>query len=58
MPRAEPAAHLPEEHGIDSNPAVPGVHANGITSRMLTTPVTNISRCSKPTPKPECGNGP
>jgi PAS domain S-box-containing protein len=40
------------------NSAVPGVRAKGMTSRMLATPVTNISRRSKPSPKPACGTLP
>ena len=40
------------------NSAVPGVRANGITSRMFATPVTNISMRSKPRPKPACGTVP
>src|SRR5207248_1492769 len=40
------------------NSALPGVRANGITSRMFGTPVMNISIRSKPRPKPECGTVP
>ena len=40
------------------NSAVPGVRAKGMTSRMLATPVTNISMRSKPRPKPACGTVP
>jgi|GEM_PF-519645 len=40
------------------NSACPGVRANGITSRMLLMPVTNISMRSKPRPNPECGTLP
>jgi len=38
--------------------ALPGVRANGITSRMFEMPVMNISMRSKPRPKPECGTVP
>ena len=40
------------------NSAVPGVRAKGMTSRMLPTPVTNISRRSNPRPKPAWGTVP
>ena len=40
------------------NSALPGVRAKGTTSRMLLTPVRNISSRSKPTPKPACGTVP
>src|SRR6266576_2684287 len=42
----------------DQNSALPGVLAKGMTSRILGTPVTNISMRSKPRPKPECGTVP
>ena len=40
------------------NSALPGVRANGITSRMFVTPVINMSIRSKPRPKPEWGTVP
>jgi hypothetical protein len=40
------------------NSHVPGVRAKGMTSRMLPTPVTNMSMRSNPSPKPACGTVP
>ena len=40
------------------NSALPGVRAKGITSRMLLTPVRNMSNRSKPNPNPACGTVP
>ncbi len=40
------------------NSTLPGVRANGITSRMFDTPVKNISSLSNPKPKPACGTVP
>ena len=54
-PLKHPRLHVPEP---ELGPALPGVRANGITSRMFETPVTNISMRSKPRPKPACGTVP
>ena len=43
---------------MSETPRCPGVRANGITSRMFETPVTNISIRSNPRPKPACGTVP
>jgi hypothetical protein len=45
-------------NGIPQNSQCPGVRAKGITSRMFCMPVTNMSRRSKPMPKPACGTLP
>ena len=42
----------------NQNSALPGVRANGMTSRIFATPVTNMSMRSKPSPKPACGTVP
>ena len=41
-----------DRHGENQNSAEPGVRAKGMTSRILDTPVMNISIRSKPNPKP------
>ena len=56
-------AHFTPNHSairirISQNSALPGVRANGITSRMFPTPVTNINMRSKPIPNPLCGTEP
>jgi hypothetical protein len=45
-------------HVKNQNSALPGVRANGMTSRMFDTPVMNMSIRSNPRPKPECGTVP
>jgi hypothetical protein len=37
---------------------VRGARGNGMTSRMFAIPVTNMTRRSKPSPKPACGTVP
>jgi len=54
----DPALQQQLHEFLAQKPALPGVRANGITSRMFGTPVTNISMRSKPSPKPACGTVP
>ncbi len=59
QPRYEWPAFRPGKLEIAvQNSALPGVRANGITSRIFGTPVRNINSRSNPRPNPACGTVP